>query len=346
MSDIQDNMEDMQDALEEADRNQDGTVDENEFRFNMDSLDNAMDSLNRGLQKLLGKVADTLDNVDFDNIGQNVHNAASKAAKTVSNVAQDAAKEVENAYKDLKENREKPGGIGDYKISGTGVLDGGCYNRITCSGACKVSSDLVCRELKSSGSFKACGNLDVSGETRTSGAFKCEGNLTSGSFQGSGSSKIQGDLKSSLVNVPGVLSVGGGIYATEIRVSGSLKTGGDCEADSFTASGSLNVDGIINADTVKINLARAESTVTAIGGSSVTVSQSATAGFLTGILPSFGILKCESIEGDTVDITGVHADTVRGANVTVRSGCHIDRVEYSETCSIDGSAVVGSCVKV
>lgn len=354
IGDIEDNMEEVQDALDDLQDELEQTSEgqkkphsvHGEFHLDTDGLDKAMDSLNKGLQKLLGKVADTLENVDFDNLGQNVQNAATKAAKTVTNVAQDAAKEVESAYKDLKENREKPGGIGDYRISGTGTLDGGCYNHISVSGACKVSSDLVCRELKSSGSFKACGNVDVSGETRTSGAFSCDGNLTAGNFSGSGSTKIQGDMKGGSISVPGALNVAGGISATSIHVSGSLKVGGDCEADSFTASGSLSVGGIINADKVNINLSRSESTVGSIGGSEVTVSQSATAGIFASILPAYGSLKCESIEGDTLDLTGVHADTVRGTTVVIRSGCHIDKVEYSDTCSIDGSAVVGSCVKV
>lgn len=343
-ADISDIQEDLEDIEEHCDENE--YIFHKEIHLDSEGLDSAMDSLNRGLQKLLGKVSDTLESIDFDNLGKNVQDTATRAAKTVSTVAQDVAKEVGTAYKDRKENRDAPEGIGDYRISGSGVLDGGCYNRITVAGSCKVSSDLVCRELRSSGSFKACGSVDVSGETRTSGAFKCEGDLTCGSFQGSGSTKIGGNLKSGPVHVPGVLSVVGGISASEIKVTGSLTTGDDCEADSFMASGCLTIGGIINADTVAIVLSKSESQICSIGGSSVTVSQSPATGFLSNLLPSYGTLSCDSIEGDEIDLTGVHAQIVRGTNVVIRSGCQIDKVEYSDTCSIDGNAVVGSCVKI
>lgn len=352
IEEIEDDMEELRDSMAEIQQDLDNAEGSDghsaSVTLDFDSLERAMDSLNRGLQRVLGKVADTLENVDFDNLGHNVQSAASKAAKTVSNAAQDAAREVENVYHGMKENRAKPGGIGDYRISGSSVLDGGCYNRISASGACKVSSDLVCRELKASGSFRACGNVDCSGEVRTSGSLTCDGNMLCGSFTGSGAARIAGDLKTGMLNAPGSLSVGGGITATEMRVTGSLKVGGDCEADGFTASGLLNVGGMINSDVVNIQLSKAESKVRSIGGSQVTVAQTPTAGFLSSILmkPTVGTLICESIEGDTLDLTGVRADTVRGTNVVIRSGCRIDRVEYSETCSIDGDAIVASCQKV
>lgn len=320
---------------------------EPETKENEDKWEKAMEQFNQVLQKGLKKVADTLENVDFENLGHDVHHAVTKAAKTVGSAATGAAKGVENMWNEAREKSQKPGGIGDYRISGSGVLDGGCYNRITSSGSCKVSSDLICRDLRSSGSFRACGNIDCSNEIRSSGAFHCDGNVTTGGFSGSGSTKISGNLKSGLLNVPGSLKVDGNVSCGEMRVSGSLKVGGDCEADSFTASGSFSVGGIINAENVSIRLDRAQSTVNSIGGSQVTVSRSPAAGFLSGIIkPGYGVLACDSIEGDQVELTGVQAETVRGARVVVHAGCTIERIEYTETCSIDEEAKVGACVKV
>lgn len=312
-----------------------------------DKWEKAMEGFNTMLQKGLQKLADTLENVDFETLGQDVSSAVNKAAKTVGNAATEAARGVENVWNEAKDNRQKPGGIGDYRISGSGVLDGGCYNRISCTGSCKVSSDIVCREITTSGSFRACGNVDCSGEIRSSGSFHCDGNVEAGAFSGSGSTRIMGNMKTGLLNIPGSMRVGGGVSAGELRVSGSLKAGGDCEADTFTASGSLSIGGMINAETVKIKLSRSQSTVGSIGGAQVTVEQSATAGLLSSILaPGYGTLACDSIEGDQIDITGVKADMVRGAKVMIRSGCVIEKVEYSETCSIDGDAQVKECVKI
>ncbi len=314
---------------------------------NSDKWEKTMENFNQILQKGLKKVADTLEHVDFETIGQDVQSAVSKAAKTVGNAATGAAKGVGNMWNEAREKSQKPGGIGDYRISGSGVLDGGCYNRITTSGSCKVSSDLICRTLRSSGSFRACGNIDCANEIHSSGAFHCDGNVDTGGMNASGSVKIMGNLKSGLVNIPGSLKVDGNISAGEMRVSGSLKTGGDCEADSFTASGSFTVGGIINAETISIRLDRAQSTVGSIGGTQVTIAQSPAAGFLSGIVkPGYGILTCDSIEGDQVELTGVRAETVRGANVVIHGGCIITRVEYSGACSIDDSAQVGECVKI
>ncbi len=308
------------------------------------SLESAMDSINRGLQNVLGKVADTLEHVDLDNLGHNVKSAAAKAGRTV----QDAAREAENAYHSIKDNYNKPGNVGDYRCSGSSVIDGGCYNRVSTSGACKVSSDLICRELKNSGTFHGCGNVDVSGEVKSSGAAAFDGNLTCGRFSGSGSTKIGGNLQSGMVTAPGALSVGGDLTATEVRATGSLKVGGDCEADGFNAAGVLTVGGMINADVVNIQLSKAKSTVCSIGGSQVTVTQTPVTGFLSNILmkPALGTLECESIEGDTLELTGVCAGIVRGSRVVIHGGCSIGRVEYSESCSIDEDAVVSACERI
>ncbi len=334
LDEVRDNMDDARGRMEDA---QEAAEEAGEVQFDLgEQWDKAMEGLNQMLQKGLQKVSDTLEHVDFESLGQDVTSAVNKASKSVKTVLNEA-----------KDNRQKPGGVGDYRASGSGVLDGGCYNRISCTGACKVSSDLICREISTSGSFHACGNVDCSGEIRSSGSFHCGGNVEAGDMSSSGSTKIEGNLKSGLLNVPGSLSVDGNISAGEMQVSGSLKAGGDCEADSFTASGSLNVGGIVNADVVKIRLVRSQSTVGSIGGSQVTVERSAAAGLLSSLLkPKYGTLECDSIEGDQVDIDGVAANTVRGTRVVVRGGCTIGCVEYSEACTVEDGAQVGQCVKV
>ena len=344
---IRDSLEDVRDAREEAERTEDTDSEKadppGETAFNGESLDKAIEKLNLLVQKGLKKVADALENVDLEAVGQK----ATQAAKTVTGAAADAARSVEKSWNEAKDNRGRPGGIGDYRISGSGVLDGGCYNRVAISGSGTVSSHLVCRELKASGSFRAHGDVDCSGEIRASGSFHCDGNLTAGGLSGSGSVKIDGDLKCGLMNVPGSLNVGGGVTAGEARVTGGMKVGRDFEAESLNLVGSLNIGGILNAEAVNIRLAKSESTVSSIGGAQVTVSQSISAGLLSGILkPGYGCLTCESIEGDDVDLSGVKAKTVRGNHVVIHSGCMIDVVEYTETCSIEDGAVVGSCAKV
>lgn len=309
-------------------------------------LEQTMDQLNNLLQRGFKKAADTLESIDFEKVGENVQSAAFKAAKTVSGVASDAAKSVETAWNDAKEKNAQPGGVGDFRGSGSSVIDGGCYNRINVSGACKVSSDLVCRELRCSGSFKALGGVDCNGSVHVSGAFHCEKDLIAGRFSGSGSAKVLGSMSCGAFTSSGGLQVGKNLKGTEIRSSGGLRVGGDVEADSFSSTGCIHVDGMINAEQVHIRLWD-KCSAGSIGGSKVLVTRDPATGFLSGILRnSFGGLTCDSIEGDEVDLTAVKAQVVRGADVVIRIGCDIDQVEYTGTCTIEDSARVGNCVKV
>ena len=137
MEDILGELEDMEDLADEDDgpriHVEGEPVDDREWS---DYLEETVDRLNGLLQKGFKKVADTLENIDFEQVGENVQTAAAKAAKTVggvasdaaktvSGVASDAAKTVENAWTEARENHQKPGGIGDCHISGSSVIDGG-----------------------------------------------------------------------------------------------------------------------------------------------------------------------------------------------------------------------------
>ena len=307
-----------------------------------DALGKTMDSFNDFLRKGLRKAADTLEKVDLDKVSDSVESYAAKAAMT----AKAAAEKVGAAWNEAAENRQKPSGIGDHHISGTGVMDGGCYNHISVSGGCKVSSDLVCREIRVSGSFRAHGSVDCSGDITVSGGFTGEKDVKAGNITGTGSVKVLGDLEAGKIQIPGGLTVEGDISAREIKVTGSLKAVGDVEADSFSASGLVNVGGIINAEEVAIKLDMSQSNVGSIGGSKVTITQGSASGILSAIWKNAGKLITESIEGDELELHNVEADVVRGTRVTIHSGCKIDRVEYSQYCSIDETALVGECVKV
>jgi cytoskeletal protein CcmA (bactofilin family) len=303
--------------------------------------------INGLLQKGFRKMTDKLENLDLDQVSESVQTAATKAAKTVTGVATDAAKTVETAWTEAKESREKPGGVGDYRVSGNSVMDGGCYNRISCAGSCKVSSELVCRELKASGSFRACAGVDCNGPVRSSGVFQCAGDLLAGNLSNSGTMTVQGSLKSGDIVSSGSLHVAGSVKGADLRSTGGLTVEGDVEADSFTSTGSLTVGGMVNADTVNIRLSVMKGTVGSIGGAKVVVTRSASSGLLTSLLkPDSSALVCDSIEGDQIELTGVKAKVVRGADVVIHGGCEIGQVEYTGTCTIDPEAQVDACAKL
>ena len=348
MDDIMDQVDDLEETLGEPVTEGDAGEKAGENAgagAGTDAITAAMEKLNGLLTKGFKKMADTIENLDFEKMGENVSNMASKAYRTVEGVATDAARNIDNAWNEAKEIREQPGGIGDYKISGSSTIDGGCYNRITASGSCKVSSDLVCRELRVSGSFRALGGVDCNGAVRATGSLQCAGDMLAGSLTSSGGTKIQGNLESGPVVSTGGLTVGGSVKAAALRSSGGLHVDGDVEADSFTSTGGLNVGGMINADVVSIQTSVGNSTVGSIGGSKVRVYR-AIGGLLNSLGVPTGMLTCDSIEGDEVDVAAVKAHVVRGATVTIRSSCDIDQVEYTDTCTVEDGAKVDNCVKV
>ncbi len=301
----------------------------------------AVDRINRTMRKGFLKMADRLEQLDFDKMSEDVRGAATKAAETVSGAANDAAKSVEVAWKATKENWEQPGGIGDYRISGSGVIDGGCYNHIVVSGSCKISSDLICRELKVSGALHACGGVDCSGMLRGSGSIHCEGRVLAGSFHCSGGGNLEQDLESGAIRAAGGLHIKGSLKGTEVRCTGGLRVGGDIEAEHFSSIGMLQVEGMINAETVQIQLGVSPCRVGSIGGGAVHVTQGSR---LLALNPCR--LSCDSIEGDQIDLELVHAKVVRGGAVTIRRGCEIDQIEYTESCTIEDGAKVTHLAKV
>lgn len=307
-----------------------------------EAFERTMDSFNDFLRKGLRKAADTLEKVDLDKVSDSVETYATKAAQT----AKAAAEKVGAAWNEAAENRQKPGGIGDHHISGTGVMDGGCYNHISVSGRCKVSSDLVCRELKVNGGFRGHGNVDCSGDITVSGSFTGEKDVKAGNLSGTGTVKVLGDLEAGRIHIPGGLTVEGNVAAGEMKVTGSLKVTGDVEADSVVVGGLVNVGGIINADEIAIKLDMSQCHVGSIGGSKVTISQGSAGGILSAIWKNAGKLSTETIEGDELELHNVEADVVRGGSVIIHGGCNIGRVEYSQYCSIDETSLVESCVKV
>lgn len=335
---LEDTIDDLQEVLEERSERDEDEGCSWEFR-----VDQTVEQINDVLRKAFKKAGDALEKIDFEQVGEKAQVVAGKAAKA----AADAAKSVETAWNDAKENRQQPLGVGDCRVSGSGNIDGGCYNRILVSGSCKVGGELVCRELRVSGNFRSAGKVDCSGEVRASGSMLCGGDMKAGDVNVSGSLKTEGDFAGENVSVSGGLRVGGAMKAAEVRSSGGLHVERDLEAERLESYGNLNVGGMVNAETVEIRLSLSESKVGTIGGSTVRVQRPAATGFLSGILkPGCGLLTCESVEGDLVELSAVKAQVVRGDQVVIGEGCDIELVEYTGTCQVDENARVGSCVKV
>ncbi len=243
------------------------------------------------------------------------------------------------------------------KISGSGSMPGGDFDKVSVSGAGKVDGSLRCEELNCSGSAKIAGNARVAerlhcsgsvkvegdvgcgGEMHVSGAFQCGGDAAAQEFHGSGATRIGGELSGGELHVSGVLHAAR-VHCTELRASGSLDIDGGVEAERAALSGVVRIGGLLNAEKLEFYPAgRCE--VGDIGGADIRVLRLPTAKSLLNIFRTSapGTLSVRTIEGDYVELENVTAESVSGKTVRIGAGCHIQHVEYTESLDAEPGTV-------
>ena len=243
----------------------------------------------------------------------------------------------------------------DMKISGSSTMPGGEYNRVSISGAGKISSDVKCAELRCSGAAKVHGSVQCAGEIHSSGACKIGGSASCESLSTSGSFRIQGDLDArQYLHASGSVEVGGRLTAGEVETSGAVEAGsvhcgtyksagscrihGDLEAESAVLAGAVEIGGLLNAETVDISTSCAVH-IGAIGGSRIHITQKDIKALFGFIRMASGCARIGSIEGDTIELEYVEAEIVRGKYVRIGEGCRIGTVEYGENLEAEPGTV-------
>lgn len=238
--------------------------------------------------------------------------------------------------------------------SGSVKISKGEYEEIKVSGSTKIEGPVRCQKLKASGSLRATGLLDCSGEIRASGSSKFD-EVKSGDLKLSGASNAQGDVRvKGEVKQSGAFNIGGCLSAEIVDASGALSVAGDLEAGTCKLSGSVEVGGLINANTLKVRMGN-DSSARAIGGETIAIGKSADSNngsFVSAIknLFSFGgtggqFTVTETIEGDDITLEFVTCPEVSGKVVRIGKGCQIGRVNYQESLEISEDAQVGEQVK-
>lgn len=252
----------------------------------------------------------------------------------------------------------------DLKASGATKLSGGAYRDVDVSGAAHIDGDIICENFGVSGSVKVIGAVSTDG-FRASGSTRIDGNVTAGEIKASGATSIRGSVDArelhasgsmkaeggatveGEVRVSGSSSFGGPIRARNVRAMGSLRAGKGIECETLTIAGSFDVDGLVNAGTAEIDMA-GPCHIDEIGGERITVRRRGLLSVLGFQLPFGlgGVLTANSIEATSVSLESTRAKVVRGAEVSIGSGCEIDRVEYSQSLDVSPDAVVRERVKV
>lgn len=231
-------------------------------------------------------------------------------------------------------------------ISGAGVIGGGTYDRVTISGAGKVTGDLEADELRISGAGKVEGKVRVRAIV-VSGSTVFSESVYGDEMRVSGSARIDGRAEVKELKCSGTLRVNGGIDSQYLKSSGHLRVGGDVAAEIFKASGGFQIEGLLSADRVEINLG-GRCTAREIGGEKIIVRRGGwrEKGILfDGLIKLFtgggaAELRAQLIEGDEVYLEDTIAETVRGKAVEIGPGCRIETVEYSESLKVADDATV------
>ena len=241
----------------------------------------------------------------------------------------------------------------DMRISGSGNIPSGEYNKISVSGSGSLYGKVRCVSFSSSGSSRG-EHIECTESFKVSGSSHFSGNIEAADIKASGSLNCDGELiASDSLSVSGSTKCGKSIKCERLSVSGVLKVAGDIESETVNVAGVLNCAGLLNAESIEIKFDKGMS-IGSIGGSKIViVSEKAIKA--SKRLPLFsslvksatnGVNVNSSIEGDEVALEYVTCPRVTGRAVAIGEGCNIDLVQYSEDVEISPDAKVGKTEKI
>ncbi len=237
-------------------------------------------------------------------------------------------------------------------ISGAGTIGGGTYDRVSISGAGKITSDITTEELRISGAGKVQGRTEAE-KIVASGSAVFAGDVIAEEMRVSGSARVDGRIEVKELKCSGTFKAAQSISSEYIKVSGDLRVGGDVEAEIFKTSGGFKIEGLLSADRIEIHLG-GRCQAREIGGERIEVARGGWKEkgiLLDGLIKLFtgggtAGLQTTQIEGDEITLDDTTAEVVRGKKIEIGPGCHIRLVEYSESLKIHPEAVVEKQTKV
>lgn len=236
------------------------------------------------------------------------------------------------------------------RITGTASAAGGLYNNIRIMGESKITGDIDCI------TFGCTGTADITGQF-VSQMFKVHGTVLVNGTVLNDKTTINGDmtvfgnatLREGKIN--GQLSVKNNLFGEELKVHGMVNVDGNCEIDRIHGTGAFNVNGLLNVGQMDMQLywpCHAQE----IGGERITVKKAqGISAMMKSLLDMFkpqqdARLTAGSIEGDDIILENTTAQFVRGNNVTIGHGCHIEHVEYRHTYNQAPDAIVNHRTQV
>jgi len=225
------------------------------------------------------------------------------------------------------------------KISGSGSVSGGDYDKIEISGTGDIDGDVRANEIEVSGSADFKGNIQAK-KVEAGGSLKMQGLLTADIVHSSGSIKVTGKLQTKEFHSSGSASFEN-LDADTVTSSGSISALQDITADYFSSTGKFEIGGTLKADKIEVKLA-GDSSAKTVKGKVIEVRQYSS--LVSKVVKSF--LTADKIQGDELYLENVNAKLVKGKTVKIGPRCNIDVVEYKDTVSVDPQSRVGKQSKV
>lgn len=245
----------------------------------------------------------------------------------------------------------------DMKLSGSGVITAGDYEKVRICGSGKMDGLVRCDSLHISGSVNGC-ELQCREDVIISGSMRLDGNLTADEMETGGSVSIDGDCKvKNEIKCSGSARIEGAVKCGKLCTSGSIDVTKGIEAEEIKIFGSVYCGDLMNAEKINIETKpQSKVNIESIGGNSISIYRNSCKRkslisrlpLLSRIIGSSGgtaVIK-NYIEGDTVAVEGVKAKSVTGRIVTIGEDCKIDLVQYSEQIEIHPKAKVGRQEKI
>ncbi len=236
----------------------------------------------------------------------------------------------------------------DLNISGYGSVPGGEYNAVKIYGRGKITGDIMCNDFVINGSGEIIGKIDCK-QMVVNGSGEMRGDIKADSLKVRGAADFSQTINCESLSISGSAGVMNNIDAQHVKISGSCKVKGDLNAEFFSSTGRFEITGLLNAENVDIHLDWSTSRAREIGGENITVMCGKN-GFNVLSIVTLGThspkLESDVIEGEKVILENTYARVVRGTNVTIGDGCHIELVEYKGTLHKSASARVGEERKI
>ena len=217
----------------------------------------------------------------------------------------------------------------DIMICGKGKIIEGNYGSIQVNGFASCNSSLqaetiaVCGNLHCRGSvslqtlecngFTVCDGTLETENIIVHGSLHCRGSVDTQTLECSGSAHFSDRMCVKHMTISGTVVVKGDLKdVREVICSGKLHVSATVSADQ------INVDGQLDAEQVEGKHIRIDSTYK--------ISRS----------------KIKRLQGDSLELAGVHAKEVCGKDIVIGPACVIDHVDCSGTLKIDQDACVKS----